>query len=101
MGPRLNAGKNVRAPTITMVPTNSTLNKGVVTGNVPAEGGTACLRAKFPAIASIGMIMKNRPTRVLRPRALLYQEVLPLKPANADPLFAAVENNAYRMSENP
>src|SRR5882724_3723474 len=101
IGPRLSAGKKVRAPTITIVPTSSTLNRGVVTGNVPAEGGTACLRARFPAIASIGMIMKNRPISVFPPRLMLYQEVLPLKPPNADPLFAAVDTNAYKTSEKP
>jgi hypothetical protein len=39
MGPRLSAGKKVKAPTIRITPTSNTLNKGVVTGNVPSDGG--------------------------------------------------------------
>ena len=35
IGPRLRAGKNVSAPTITMTLTSSAENSGVVTGNVP------------------------------------------------------------------
>src|SRR4029453_3817879 len=43
-GPRLSAGKNVSAPTITITPTSSPLKSGVVTGNVPSEGGICFLR---------------------------------------------------------
>ena len=64
IGPRLSAGKNVSAPTMTMTPTSSAENSGVVTGNVPGDGGTRFLRPRLPAIASIGMIMKNRPNSI-------------------------------------
>jgi len=36
-------------------------NRGVVTGNVPAEAGTIFFFARLPAIASIGMIMRSAP----------------------------------------
>ena len=41
IGPRLSAGKNVSAPTITITLTSSVVNSGVVTGKVPNDGGTA------------------------------------------------------------
>src|SRR6185437_5418977 len=40
IGPRLSAGKKVSAPTMTITPISSTVNRGVVTGNVPSDGGT-------------------------------------------------------------
>ena len=40
IGPRLSAGKNVSAPTMMITPISSTVNSGVVTGNVPSDGGT-------------------------------------------------------------
>lgn len=58
IGPKLNTGKKVKAPTMTITLTRSVVNNGDVTGNVPKEGGTVFLRARFPAIASIGIIMK-------------------------------------------
>src|SRR5262245_29040555 len=87
IGPRLNAGKNVNAPTIRITLTSNTVNNGVVTGNVPNEGGTIFLRARFPATASMGMIIKKRPTSIAAPIVELYQYVFAEIPANADPLF--------------
>src|ERR1019366_9087371 len=92
-GPRLRAGKNVSAPTITITDTSRRENRGVVTGNVPAEAGTAFFFARLPAIASIGMTMKNRPTSMVIAPAVLYHGVLPLKPPNAEPLFPADDVN--------
>src|SRR5208282_188588 len=92
-GPRLRAGKNVSAPTIRITDTSRTVNRGVVTGNVPAEAGTVFFFARLPAIASMGMIMKNRPTSIVNPPAVLYQGVLPLMPPNAEPLFPADDVN--------
>jgi hypothetical protein len=66
----------------------------VVTGNVPAEAGTVFFFARLPAIASMGMIMKNRPTSIVNPPAVLYQGVLPLMPPNAEPLFPADDVNS-------
>src|SRR5438552_10344306 len=94
IGPRLRAGKNVNAPTITITPTRSTLNKGVVTGNVPSEGGTYFFLARFPAIASMGRIMKNLPTSMVIAPDVLYQNVFPFKPPKADPLLPAIEVKA-------
>ena len=73
MGPKLNAGKNVSAPTITITLTSNTVNSGVVTGNVPNEGGTSFLRARFPATASMGTIIRKRPTSIATPMVVLYQ----------------------------
>src|SRR5208337_1169651 len=92
-GPRLRAGKNVSAPTITITDTRRTVNRGVVTGNVPAVAGTAFFFARLPAIASMGMIMKNRPTSMVIAPAVLYQRVLPFMPPNAEPLFPADDVN--------
>ena len=46
IGPRLSAGKNVSAPTITITPTSSAVKSGVVTGNVPSDGGNRLLAAQ-------------------------------------------------------
>src|SRR5690242_731382 len=94
IGPRLSAGKNVSAPTITITLTRRHAKSGVVTGKVPAEGGTRFLRARRPAIASTGTTTKNRPTSVEKPIVTLYQRVFALNPANADPLLPAADVNA-------
>src|SRR5580700_5660650 len=94
IGPRLNAGKKVKAPTIRITPTSRTLNNGVVTGNVPSDGGTYFFFARFPAIASMGRIMKKRPTSMVAAPATLYQGVFPFSPPKAEPLFPAIEVKA-------
>jgi len=71
--------------------TSSAVNSGVVTGNVPGDGGMRLPRPRCPAIASIGMIMKKRPTSIAKPIVTLYQCVFALKPANADPLLPVAE----------
>ena len=53
--------------------------------------GAIFFRARFPAIASTGMIMKNRPSNMSNPMLTLYQSEFQLPPANAEPLFAAPE----------
>ena len=60
---------------------------GVRHGNVPSDGGTTFLRRKVPAIASIGMIIRKRPTSIATPSVVLYQSVFALRPANAEPLL--------------
>ena len=91
IGPRLSAGKNVSAPTITITPTSSAVKSGVVTGNVPSDSGIFFFRLRLPAIASGGMIMKNRPNSIVSPSVVLYQCVFTLMPPNAEPLFAAAD----------
>src|SRR5689334_16493234 len=93
-GPRLSAGKNVRAPTMTMTDARSMENIGVVTGKVPGEGGTVFLPARLPAMASMGMIMRKRPQSMAAARETLNQFVLELRPAKAEPLLPAPEVKA-------
>ena len=73
---------------------SSVVNSGVVTGNVPAEGGAIFLRAKFPATASIGTIIKKRPASIAKPSAVLYHGVFAFKPAKAEPLLPAPDVKA-------
>src|SRR4029077_11813741 len=101
MGPRLRAGKNVSAPTIRITPIKSTVKSGVVTGNVPGDGGTYFLPARLPAMASIGMIIKNRPASMVTARVVSYQGVLTVNPPKADPLLPAPETKAYKISLRP
>src|SRR4030088_412628 len=75
MGPRLSAGKKVRAPTMGFTPTSSTLNNGVVTGNVPSEGGTYFFLARLPAMASIEEHTTSWTNRVLAATAEVYDRV--------------------------
>src|SRR5262249_27825974 len=101
IGPKLSTGKKVRAPTIKITLTNNPVNNGVVTGNVPSDGGTLFLRTRLPAIASVGMIMKKRPNNILIPSVELYQSVFAFSPAKAEPLLPAPEVNAYKISDKP
>src|SRR6185437_9467475 len=94
IGPRLSAGKNVKAPTMSITPIRSTVKRGVVTGNVPNDGGTYFFWARFPAIASAGNSIVIAP-------AVLYHGVLVVNPPNAEPLLPACEVNAYRISLSP
>src|SRR4030095_9615943 len=94
IGPRLRAGENVSGPTIRMAPTRRTVNRGVVTGNVPSEGGTYFFFARLPAIATIGIIMKKRPISIVRAPDALYQGVFPASPPKAEPLLRACDGNA-------
>ena len=91
MGPRLNAGKNVSAPTITIVDTSKTVKRGAVTGKVPSDAGDVRLLAIFPAIARIGMTTKNLPSNMANAVLALYQSVFAFSPPNAEPLFPADE----------
>ena len=45
-------------------------------------------------MASMGMIIMNRPTSMVMAPVVLYQVVLVVNPANAEPLLAACEVNA-------
>src|ERR1039458_8849985 len=94
MGPRLSAGKKVRALRMRITLISSTVNSAVFTGKVPGEGGTLFLLARLPASASTGMIMRNRPPSMVKPSITLYHQVLALSPANAEPLLAAAEVKA-------
>ena len=93
MGPRLSAGKKVRAPTMSITPIRSSVKSGVVTGNVPRDGGTYFFCARLPAIARVGTIMKKRPKSMVIAPAVLYQGVLVVNPAKAEPLLPAYEEN--------
>src|SRR6266545_1499233 len=101
MGPKLRAGKNVNAPTITTTPSKSTVNSGVVTGKVPRDGGIYFFCARLPAMASMGMIIMKRPTSIVIAPVVLYQDVLVVSPAKAEPLLAACEVYEYIISLSP
>src|SRR2546421_864331 len=101
MGPSASAGKNVRPATINVTPITRPLNSGVCVGNVPAVTGTAFLRAIDPAMASTGMMRKKRPTSIASPIVVSYQCVAVVRPANAEPLLFAADENAYNTSDNP
>src|SRR6267142_209405 len=88
IGPRLRAGKNVSAPTIRITEMSRPVNNGEVTGKVPSDCGTYFFLARLPAIARTGITIKNRPNNMVAPMVELYQRVLALSPANAEPLFA-------------
>ena len=94
MGPRLRAGKKVRAPTMTMVATSKPEKSPPVTGKVPTDSGTIRFLARFPAIASTGMIMKKRPSSWATAVLVLYHMVFGFRPPKADPLFPADDTYA-------
>src|SRR5664280_2401523 len=69
-------------------------NRGVPVGKVPDVAGTLCLRPSEPAMARTGTIRANRPTSMQIACVVLYQSVLPLRPAKAEPLLLAGETKA-------
>src|SRR5512139_3362997 len=101
MGPRDRAGKNDRTPTIRTVPTSRRTNVTPETGKLPPLSGTIFFFARLPASARTGTMKKNRPIIMETASVVLYQGVLPPRPAKALPLFAVAEENAYRISLNP
>src|SRR5713101_8140388 len=101
MGPRAKAGKKVSAPTMITTLTRSTAKSAPLVGKVPRLAGTTFLPTREPAIARAGTIIKNRPISTVRPRLTLYQGVLALRPAKAEPLLPAASLYAYRISLSP
>ena len=89
------------AATITTTPITSTTNSGVSVGNVPADGGTCCLRTTEPARASVGMIRKKRPNSMAMPSVVFIHARVRGDPANAEPLLFAADVNAYSSSLKP
>ena len=77
-----------------ITPISKNVNSGVVTGNVPSDGGTYFFCARLPAMASMGMIMKKRPTSMVMPIVVSYQGVLTVRPPKAEPLLPAPEVKA-------
>ena len=82
-------------------PTRRPAKVGVSVGNVPEEAGAAVFLASAPAIPSNGTIIMKRPINIASPSVVLYQGVLAVRPANAEPLLPVADANAYRISLNP
>src|ERR1700679_3438572 len=101
IAPKLSDAKNVSALTISTTKTSRELNSGVVTGKVPADSGTNFLSPSLPALSRICNTAKNRTNRVVNPIVVLYQSVLPLNPANPDPLFPVPDVYAYKTCDSP
>ena len=76
-------------------------NCGRWVGSVPTDAGVLPCLASEPARASTKIIGRNRPNTIARPSAVLYQSVLTVIPANAEPLLLAAEVNAYSTSDRP
>ena len=72
MGPRLNAGKKVSAPRIKITPMSRIVNSDPFTGKVPGEGGMLFFVARWPASASTGIYIRNRPPSMAQPSVTLY-----------------------------
>ncbi len=79
---------------INVTPATMPTNCGRWVGRVPAESGVLPCLASEPASASTRTIGRNRPNTMARPSAVLYQSVLTLSPAKAEPLLLAAEVNA-------
>src|SRR6185436_5691392 len=83
-GPRLSAGKKVKAPTIRITATSRPVNSSPWVGKVPGLSGTVFLPLIEPATASTGMIIRNRPASMARPMVVFHQGVLVVRPAKAE-----------------
>src|SRR5580704_2350673 len=76
-------------------------NSGVLVSSVPALRGTGDCLASDPARPSANISGANLPSSITTPPIVLYQAVLVVSPANADPLLLAIEANAYMISVSP
>ena len=74
---------------MTTTATSRTANVAPLVGKVPLLGGTTFLPTIEPAIARAGTIIRKRPPSMARPSVTLYQGVLALRPAKAEPLLPA------------
>src|SRR5664280_2733733 len=63
-------------------------------GQGAPDAGIRRLRPREPAMARTGTIRANRPTSMAIACVMLYQLVLPARPANAEPLLLAGEVKA-------
>jgi hypothetical protein len=68
---------------------------------VPAVAGDGRCVASEPANPRTSTIGRNLPNNIANPRVVLYQTVLTLIPAKAEPLLLTAEVYAYRTSDSP
>src|SRR5215472_7670089 len=83
--------------TATSMPTNS----GFLVSSVPTLSGVFPCLASEPARPSAKISGANRPSSITMPPMVLYQIVFVVRPANAEPLLLAIEENAYMISVRP
>src|ERR1700733_912499 len=76
-------------------------NSGVLVSRVPALSGTGLCLASDPARPSANIAGGNLSSSITMPPTMLYQLVLVVRPANADPLLLAIDANAYMISVSP
>lgn len=91
MGPNANAGKKLNAPTSRTIKISRNTNIVFVVESVPAVVAIFFFSARFPEIASVPMIGKNRANNITNPNNRFKNIVFPLKPAKAEPLFPPQE----------
>ena len=91
MGPNANTGKKLNAPTIRTIKISRNTNIVFVVESVPAVVAIFFFSARFPEIASVPMIGKNRANNITNPNNRFKNIVFPLKPAKAEPLFPPQE----------
>src|SRR5262252_10060841 len=84
-----------------MTPTSMPTNSGLCVSMVPALAGTGCCLASDPASPSAKICGANLPISITMPPTVLYQSVLVVRPAKADPLLLASDANAYMISVRP
>ena len=94
IGPKLSAGKKVKAPTIKITPTSKATNKKLSVLNVPTDSGMIFLLARLPASAMTGKITPKRPISIAKPSRVFKMGVLAESPAKALPLFPAADVKA-------
>ena len=95
IGPSASAGKNVSPPTMITTPTRKPTNSGESVGSVPALAGTFFFCTSAPASARIATIGRKRPEQHRdAARACCRTTCWRVRPANAEPLLPATDENA-------
>src|SRR5690606_3826538 len=94
IGPRVNAGKNANAATITITAKTINPKLAVSVFSVPAPSGIYLFSDKIPAIAIGPTIGINLPNNKTIPVLIFHHKVLSPKPSKPLPLFADAEVNS-------
>ena len=94
MGPKANAGKKDKAPTITITERRRSAKRLVSVEKVPSEGGVLFFWERHPASAILGITIDNRDKIITIPKTQLLDVAFAGYPAKELPLFPAAEVKA-------
>ena len=100
IGPNANAGKKLNAPIKKITNMSKNTNIPLLVDNVPEVVAIFFFFARLPAMASTANKGKNLATSIHIARIMFKNTVSEWTPAKDEPLFAPLDVNIYKNSEN-